>query len=184
MRTLFIFSIILLEAACWRSFTPGQTNTPKQFGSDTVLVAAYTAPFVLDQTKEMLKANLVLPANFQFDAQKKYILKIDAVLPFVLPEGVYEAYLSLGKGNQMGAAHPLEADLLGLIDLYGLDPTTPTPMMWEVTESLSKKFSNPSIPISTLQFSVFFQGNQMPDGSPVSHQGKLELKRISLLEIK
>lgn len=184
MRTLFIFSIILLEAACWRNFTPEETNTPPQFGSDTVLVAAYTAPFVLDQTKEMLKANLSLPANFQFDAKKKYILKIDAVLPFVLPEGVYEAYLSLSKGNQMDTAHPLEADLLGLINLYGLDPTTPAPMEWEVTESLSKKISSSSPPITTLQFSVFFQGNQMPDGSPVAHQGKLELKKISLLEIK
>jgi len=184
MRTLFVFSIILLEAACWRSFTPDKTSTLQQSGSDTILIAAYTAPFVLDQTKEMFKANLVLPANFRFDVQKKYILKIDAVLPFVLPEGVYEAYLSVGKSNQMGAALPLEADLLGLIDLYGLDPNAPTPMSWDVTENLSKKFSNPSTPITTLQFSVFFQGNQMPDGSPVSHQGKLELKKVSLLEIK
>lgn len=184
MRTLFVFSIILLEAACWRSFTPDKTSTPQQSGSDTVVIAAYTAPFVLDQTKEMLRANLVLPTNFQFDAQKKYILKIDAVLPFVLPEGVYEAYLSVGKGNKIGNTLPIEADLLGLINLYGLDPTTPAPMEWEVTESLSKKFSNPPTPITTLQFSVFFQGNQMPDGSPVSHQGKLELKKISLLEVK
>lgn len=184
MRKLFVFYIILLEAACWRSFTPDRTSTPQQSGPDTVLIAAYTAPFVLDPTKEMLKTNLVLPTNFQFDVQKKYILKIDAVLPFVLPEGVYEAYLSIGKGNSMGSSNPHEADLLGLIDLYGLDPNAPAPMYWEVTESLSKKFSNPSIPITALQFSVFFQGNQMPDGSPVSHQGKLELKKISLLEIK
>lgn len=179
MRTLIIFFIILLEAACWRSFTPVEANTHQEPGSDTVLVAAYTAPFILDQTKEMQKVNLVLPTDFQFDVTKKYILKIDAVLPFVLPEGVYEAYLSSGNG-----ANPHEADLLGLINLYGLDAATPAPMYWDVTDNLSQKFSDPTASINLLQFSVFFEGNQMPDGSPVSHQGKLELKKISLLKAK
>lgn len=184
MRTFFIFSIILLEAACWRSFSPDQTSTPNQMNTDTILVAVYNAPLIMDQTKEMLKANLTLPANFQVDPQKKYFLKIDGVLPHVLPEGVYEAYLSVGKPNYIGSPVFAQEDLLSLIDLYGLDPSHPAPMVWEVTESLSKKFAHTSNPITILQFSVVFQGNQMPDGSPVPHQGKLELKKISLFEVK
>ncbi len=184
MRTLFLFSIIVLEVACWRNLSPIDAGTPKPTDADTILVAAYTAPFILDQTKEMLKAKLPLIPDFQFNPQKKYFLKIDAVLPHTLPEGVYEAYLSAVKNPQMGASTPQEEDLLGLIDLYGLDPAKPAPLSWDVTEQLNKKFSKASAAITQLQFSVFFQGNQLPDGSPVSHQGKLELKKISLLEVK
>ena len=184
MRTLFIFSIIVLEVACWRNLSPTHADTPKPTDTDTILVASYTAPFVLDLTKEMLKAKLPLIPNFQFNSQKKYFLKIDAVLPHILPEGVYEAFLSAGKNPQMGASTPPEEDLLGLIDLYGLDPVKPAPLSWDVTEQLSKKFATATAAITQLQFSVFFQGNQLPDGSPVSHQGKLELKKISLLEVK
>lgn len=184
MRTLFIFSIIVLEVACWRNLSPTHAGTPKPADADTILVASYTAPFILDQTKEMLKAKLSLIAGFQFNSQKKYLLKIDGVLPYMLPEGVYEAYLSAGKNPQMGASTPPEEALLGLIDLYGLDPAKPAPLTWDVTEQLSKQFANPSAAITQLYFSVFFQGNQLPDGSPVSHLGKLELRKISLLEVK
>lgn len=184
MRTLFLFSIILLEVACWRNLSPTHAGNPKPTDTDTILIASYTAPFVLDQTKEMLKAKLSLIPDFQFNSQKKYFLKIDAVLPHILPEGVYEAYLSAVKNPQMGASTPPEEDLLGLIDLYGLDPANSAPLSWDVTEQMNKKFSNASATITQLQFSVFFQGNQMPDGSPVSHQGKLELRKISLLEVK
>ena len=83
----------------------------------------------------------------------------------------------------MGASTPSEEDLLGLIDLYGLDPAAPGPLSWDLTEQLNKKFASASAAITQLQFSVFFQGNQLPDGSPVAHQGKLELKKISLLEV-
>ena len=184
MRTLFLFSIIVLEVACWRNLSPTNGDAPKPVDTDTLLVASYNAPFVLDQTREMLTSKLPLIPGFQFNPQKKYFLKIDAVLPHTLPEGVYEAYLSTNKNPQMGTSIPPEEDLLGLIDLYGLDPATPTPLSWEVTEQLNKKFASASAAITQLQFSVFFQGNQLPDGSSVAHQGKLELKKISLLEVK
>lgn len=184
MRTLFLFSIIALEVACWRNLSPTNGDTPKPADADTILVASYKAPFVLDQTKEMLTAKFPLIPDFQFNPQRKYFLKIGAVLPYTLPEGVYEAYLSVGKNPQTGTSTPPEEDLLGLIDLYGLDPATPAPLSWDVTEQLNKKFASASTAITQLQFSVFFQGNQLPDGSPVAHQGKLELKKISLLEVK
>lgn len=184
MRTLFLFSIIVLEVACWRNLSPINGDATKPADTDTIMIASYNDPLILDQTKEMLKAKLPLIPGFQFNPQKKYFLKIGAVLPHTLPEGVYEAYLSIGKNPQAGTSAPHEEDLLGLIDLYGLDPATPAPLSWEVTEQLSKQFSNASTAITQLQFCVFFQGNQLPDGSPVAHQGKLELKKISLLEVK
>lgn len=179
MRFLLFFSLLLSEAACW---TNGPSNqVPFPFVSDTTLVAKYTDAFILDQNMEMRKAKLKLNTNFQFNPFKKYVLKIDAVLPHLLPEGAYTAFLSVEK---MEASIPAENDLLGLIDFYGLDVNHPTSLSWDVTEHLSTIFSGARMPSPVLEFSVYFQGNVLPDGNPVKHQGKLELKNISLLEIK
>lgn len=185
MRPVFFLTLIALEATCWRNITPTASGTPSHIQSDTTVIAAYNATLILDNSKDWLAVSFNLAPDFWFDKQKTYLLYIKSVIPHTLPEGVYEVYLSSGKKTSPAKWIPSSTDFVDLINLYGASVEAPlSPLILDITKNLSYKARMDEDPIYSLKVAIVFQGNQMPDGSLIHHEGKLELKKISLLEIK
>lgn len=185
MRPVFFLILIVLEATCWRTITPTASGTPSRIESDTTVIAAYNAPLILDSSKDWLAVSFNLAPDFRFEEHKTYLLFIKSVIPHTLPEGVYEVYLSSGEKPNPYKWRPSSNDFVDLINLYGASAEVPlSPLVLDITTNLSLKARMDEDPISNLKVAIVFQGNQMPDGSIIHHEGKLELKKISLLEIK